>query len=597
MSSKIRLCGLFVTWLVISSMPGVALAQNISIESSVNINRIPLGSAVNLTITIKGTQNVSAFDLPPIEGFDVKYIGPSRNISVINNQYTTSVSFTYSLMPLKAGKLDIPVLQIALDGKTYQTKPIVIEVYDPAQGGSPGSEAAQLSEKIFVKLQVPKEEVYLNEPVSIKVFLYTSGVSIRDIQYPKLDLTGFSDEPYDQPRQYQQVIEGKRFEIVEFEKVIYPTRTGALTLGPAQVDCNIVMKNRRGSSGGIGQDDFFSAFFDRGEKRPAQLLSEPVTMTVKDVPAEGRPESFTGGVGNLDFDVDVSPTDVNIGDPITLKMKIQGRGNLSGVAFPKFELGNNFKIYDPIIKDEGRVKLLEQVLIPTSTDIERVPEFKFSYYNINLDKYVEINKGPFPINVSPAAQDGGLTVVGLGQDSIVVAPEQLGEDIVYIKDSPGKFLIRGKRLYNSTSYYVVLLLLIGGFVGGYVWYRITHRMETDSSFARRLKAPKEAKRGLVVAKELISEEKNEQFYDHIYKLMQRYVSGKLTIPAGMVNYTAIKDKLSGQKIESELLDDLKRMFDECDSIRYASAQVTKVQMNQSYQRVEKIIDYFERRIK
>lgn len=573
-------------------------AQDISIEATVNVNRVPLGSAVNLTITIKGTQNVSAFDLPPIPDFDTKYIGPSRNISVVNNQYTTSISFTYSMLPLKAGKLQIPMLQVTIDGKAYSTEAITLDVYDPAVEGDGPQAATELREKIFVQLQVPSDEVYLNEPIQVKVFLYTSGVAIRDIQYPKMDMTGFIDEPYEQPKQYQQVIEGKRFEIVEFEKTIYPTRVGDLSLGPAQVDCNIVMRNNRRRGSSLMEDDFFSAFFDRGEKRPAKLLSDPVKLTVKPLPEEGQPDSFTGGVGNLDFSADISPTEVNVGDPITLRMKIQGKGNLNAVGFPELANSDKFKLYDPIIKEEGRVKTLEQVLIPKSTDVTEIPAFDFSYFNISLNKYVESKEGPFPIKVSPAEQDGGLTMVGgLGQSSIIVPPEQLGEDIVFIKDNPGKFYKLGQRMYNSVSFYVILFLVLAALVGGYVWYRITHRLETDSAFARRLKASKLAKRGLKQNQNLMEQGQEQEFYDETFKLLKRYLSDKLLIPAGTVNIQKVRDKVRDMSFDEMILSAVKTTFDECESIRYASAKISSGQMQATQDRVCKVIEYFERKVR
>ncbi len=588
--------GLCLMCMLLTAAP--AQAQDISIEATVNVNRIPLGSAVNLTITIKGTQNVSAFDLPPIPDFDTKFIGPSRNISVVNNQYTTSISFTYSMLPLKAGKLQIPMLQVTIDGNTYSTDAIMLDVYDPAVEGDGPQAETELREKIFVQLQVPSEEVYINEPMQVKVFLYTSGVAIRDIQYPKMDMTGFIDEAYEQPRQYQQVIEGKRFEIVEFEKSVYPTRTGELSIGPAQVDCNIVMRNNRRRGSSLMEDDFFSAFFDRGEKRPAKLLSDPVKLTVKPLPKEGQPASFTGGVGNLDFSADISPAEVNVGDPITLRMKIQGKGNLNAVAFPELKNSDQFKLYDPIIKEEGRVKTLEQVLIPKSTDVTEIPAFDFSYFNISLNKYVESREGPFPIKVSPAEQDGGLTMVGgLGQSSIIVPPEQLGEDIVFIKDSPGKFHRLGQRMYNSVSFYVVLILVMAALIGGYIWYRLTHRLETDSAFARKLKASKLAKRGLKHTQQLMEQGKEQEFYDETFKLLKRYLSDKLVIPAGTVNIHQVREKVKDLSFDEMILSAVKTTFDECESIRYASARISNGQMQATQSRVQKVIEYFERKVR
>jgi len=159
-------------------------AEDISFSAEVNTNRVPLGSVFQLTLTINGVTNIGDMNLPQFDGFDVKYIGPSTHVSIINGKYYSSKSFTYAIKPLKAGRFIIQPLNITIKGKNYLTQQIEIEVYDSsgpvsqAMAGTQGS----LKEKINLVLRVPKKEVYLNEALPVKIMLLVNESGKRTIR-------------------------------------------------------------------------------------------------------------------------------------------------------------------------------------------------------------------------------------------------------------------------------------------------------------------------------------------------------------------------------------------------------------------------------
>jgi len=89
---------------------GYVYASDIRVEATVDRNKISLGSATQLNLTFYGVQNVPRPDLPDIEGFDWRYLGPSTRMSIINGMVSSSVTHMYMLVPLKAGKFTIPSL-------------------------------------------------------------------------------------------------------------------------------------------------------------------------------------------------------------------------------------------------------------------------------------------------------------------------------------------------------------------------------------------------------------------------------------------------------------------------------------------------------
>ena len=580
-------------------MASAGYSQDVRVEVEVSSQKVMLGSTIQLTITVHGNSNINPIQLPLINGFKARYLGPSTRVSIINGQQTSSKSFVYSLFPLREGKFRVPMFNVIVAGRGYTVQAIPLEVV-ASTGGSGSSGDAGLREKFFIVLKVPKEEVYLNESLPMKVLIFISGLSVRDIQYPDLNNIGFSVGKYDQPQQYQQVVNGIQYNIVEFNTKIYPSRVGELTLGPAKIASNLIIPSSRGNSRfgrGIFDDDFFNSFFDRHEKRPVLLESKEVKINVLPLPEEGKPDDFSGAVGAYSLNVSISPNHVKEGDPITLRVTIVGKGNLSTVQIPTLSLKDNFKIYDPQIFEKDNIKKSEQVIIPQSAEITEIPIIQFSYFDPQLKQYRTIKRGPFPIEVTKLEDGEEFKVVGLNGEYKPIQPEVFGEDIVFIKEKPGKFRISGQHAYNNLFFYVAILLSIAAWVGVFLNHKRTHRIKTDIVYARQLMAPRKAKQGLIQVKGLIAAGYKEKFYDTVFKTIQEYLGNKLHLSSGAVTFETVQDRLKSKNIEQSIVDEIKVIFEECDRIRYASAGTGQDDLAASYQHLANAIDHLERHLK
>jgi len=578
-------------------------SQDISVEVEVSSQKVALGSNIQFVITINGSSNVSPVRLPSIDGFETRYSGPSTRVTVVNGRQTSSKSFIYSLFPLREGKFQTPAFDVIVSGKTYTVQSIPLEVVASTGGTnlSPDGQPATLQDKLFTVLKVPKNEVYLNEPLPMKVIVFIAGLSVRDIQYPDLNNIGFSIGEYEQPQQYQQIVNGIRYDIVEFNTKIYPSRVGVLKLGPAKIACNIIVPSSRGVSrlgrGSIFADDFFNSIFDRNEKQPVMLESEGVDIKVLPLPEEGKPSDFSGAVGKYNFNVSVGPDNVKEGDPITLRMTIMGKGNLSTVQIPQLSLKDQFKIYDPQIFEKNGVKKSEQVIIPQSADITEIPAIRFSYFDPQVKQYRTITKGPFPIKVKKLEDGEEFKIVSLNGEYKPFDPEVFGEDIVFIKEKPGTLKISGQHVYNSALFYWLIVLSIMAWAGSLMNYKRLDRIKTDVVYARRLLAPRKAKQGLAHVKGLIAGKDREKFYDAVFKTIQEYLGNKLYLSSGAVTFETVQDKLNSKNIEQSTIDEIEKIFEECDMIRYASADISQDDLTVSYERLANNIDYLERHLK
>jgi hypothetical protein len=599
--AKFILFGVFVLGSILGRGMPLCWAENIQFQAEVDRNSVQLGEAIQLTLRIKGTQNVAPVQLPDINGFDVNYSGgPYKQFSWVNGQSTSSVSYKYSLFPVKTGQFQVPSLAVDIQGTTYRSDPITIDVgassvsppASPDQSAETGQE--NLSDRIMLLLESPRKDVYLNEVVPVKVLLLVSGLRVEYGETPEFDNVGITVKEREKPRQYQKVINGVRYNVVEFEIDVSPTRSGGITLGPARLGCNIIVQRQRDSFFG---DSFFGSIFDNRERVPRTLVSKPITFEVKALPEKGRPSNFSNAVGDFRFDVKAGPESVAVGDPVTLKMTVRGQGNVEVIQLPYFEDNERFKVYDPIININQDEKTLEQVLIPKTDAVAEIPAIDFTYFDPQEGEYKTISKGPFPLTVSPADSQGGMNLVGLDSSRRAQMPEELGQDIVFIKKSPGRIIPKGQSFIRRPRFYVMLGALFLLWLGTVVYFKRSHKLRTDVVYAKKIRAPIHARKGLKRAQSMLRANDTGGLYDVIFKTFQGYLTQKFHIPQGAVSFDAVKKLIPDPARQPKVLRAIQIIFEECDRVRYSSVQVGTEDMEKSFQRLEQVIDYLERHIK
>lgn len=57
------------------------------------------------------------------------------------------------------------------------------------------------------------------------------------------------------------------------------------------------------------------------------------TINVKPLPDQGKPADFTGAVGKFDFSVSASETELAATESLTVKVEVNGKGNLRLLNF------------------------------------------------------------------------------------------------------------------------------------------------------------------------------------------------------------------------------------------------------------------------
>ncbi|MFA6636386.1 MAG: BatD family protein [Candidatus Omnitrophota bacterium] len=609
---------LAVIWFA-AAFAGVLQAQN-KFEASLEMERVYPGNPVYLYLSFTGSSNIRQPEVAPVDGLNIRHVGSSTQMTVVNNAMSQSITYSYLVVPLRVGQYEIGPFFAVFAGQTYRAEPVTLVVEDvsgsasqPGPGPSAQSQQAPgvrsgtidgdtafyQGNDVFLRMEIDKTRLYVNEVVPVTIKLYVDNVGLKDIEYPVYAHDGFSSGEFIKPERKRESYRGKIYEILEFRQDLSAFKEGDYLIGPAVLRCKMMSRKQRTSrrSSIFGVSIFMDDPFTTGyETYPIELASNEISMSVLPFPESGKPDSFKGAVGVFSFDVDISSSDVKVGDPITVTMTVSGTGNLDTVTAPAIPEDDDFRVYEPVVSKKGNRKAYEQILIPRTDDVKEIPALSFSFLNPMTGKYETIEKGPFRIKVSEAPEtQQPLKMVAMPSGEHIFRPkEELGEDILHIKYDMGKTFPPGYLLINDNYFRALQLIFPALFLVFYFSYKKRHRIRTDRGYARLLKAPRRARSGMKRAKALMDKGDIAGFYDAVQKTLEEYLGNKFDLSRGSVTASEISEKLVISGADEEVIRKVNNVLSMCEMARYASSVSESGDHAKILEDTRRIIDHVEK---
>ncbi|MDF3127711.1 BatD family protein [Kiritimatiellaeota bacterium B1221] len=420
------------------------------------------------------------------------------------------------------------------------------------------AKAIQSTENLFVTMESSADEILVNETVEITLSFY-SRVSTGKIQSEDFEENGFEITEFQSVPTRPKRIGGVEYNVERYIAQLTPTKTGNITFDP---NFKIQVRERQKSSG-----SYYAPYSTRIQRIK---LKEPLVLKVKNPPEEGRPDDYEGHLGTFRLNASVSPTKVNVGDPITLRVELIGSGSLQQALPPGLSESDDFKVYEPKLltksfRPGGRSgqKVIEQVVIPKHGSVTEIPELTFSYYDTTSKSYKTLKSGPFPIEVKATLTADDASIIS-SLPSMGNSPEltKLGDDLIYLKIRPGKIqsvstLQPGIQFLGFSS----LPFALWAFVGLVV--RQKHHRVSDPSNRRRQEAPRRLRKHL---RQL--EEKGLDIYTRIWDVLSEYLSARLNLPPGELNTQDVSNILQ-EHVSPETLKACEKWMQKCEQSRFA----------------------------
>ena len=555
-----------ITLLLFLLSHAAALAAPASMSAHLDRDSAAVGESVTLTLTFEGISPKAPPNLPSLPNVQTSYSGQSSSFTFVNGQSTASVSFNFNLVATQPGEVTIPGLQAQVEGQVLTSQPLKLTIVkNPAEAG----DAAQNSQA-FVKLVVPKTEVYVGESFPVEIDLYFQNVDQNSLHMPQLLAEGFSLGQAPKPSQSRTQIGNAVYNLLIFKSSATAAKTGNLNLGLSDYNLTLLVPNNNQRR----RDPFdpFGFFGPSAQARPITLKCEPQLMRVLPLPTQNVPASFNGAVGNFSLAVTAGPTNLAVGDPITLRVQIQGQGLLDAVALPPQADWRDFKAYPATAKMESSdplglsgVKSFEQVIIPQNHEVKMLPPFQFSFFDPSQKSYRTVSGPAIPLKVrSTASASLPLSTNGPSQQSAAPA-----DDILHIKPRLEEGLSARAPLLQKRWFLAMQAFPVLTWLSLLVLRKRSESLANNPKLRRQRQVAQRIREGLKELYGLAATQKVEEFFATLFRLLQEQLGERLDLPASAITEAVIDERLRVRNLPEETLTELHALFQTCNLARYA----------------------------
>ena len=418
LAAPAALFALFV-WVAASS----AVAQTIELRVAPGPHYV--GDPVDVEVHTEGFERSpepSCLAPPPADGtLHLRGISPNvqSSIQIINGRMTRSerVRFVchFQFIAQRPGRYALGPFTAEQRGRAERAGPLEVEVVE-----------IPVDRRFTLSIGIPDEPVFVGQHVPIPIEWWL-GMELRDqvqrfvvrseLFEREEDFRFIEDQraaggeralvidtPDGELELAAQVTEAERDGapqlVVSALRTLVPMRPGEYALAPGVVQVEEVVRWRR---------DLF------GRRTPARTRrriarDEPRTLVVLEPPRANRPASYAGAVGRgFTLDVSADRSVVQVGDPITLTVRVRGDGNLRVVGLPPLDADGGLSAEafrlpeaDPSGRMTDDAKVFEVAVRVLDADVREVPALAYSWFDPETGSYQTTRSRPIALSVRPA---------------------------------------------------------------------------------------------------------------------------------------------------------------------------------------------------
>lgn len=561
------------------------------VEFDAVVSKQRLGVNERLRVDFEMNQDGDNFRPPSFQGFTVVG-GPNQSISKqwINGKASFSKTFSYFLQPNATGTLKIGQAEIEIDGTVYKTIPIEITVTGAVEKPKdPNDPVAAAEDNVHLVAEVSKNDPYLNEAFTVVYKLYVSRETAVN-GWNELDAPKFADfwsQSIDEKqfKVYDGSYDGKPYRYVILRRtLLYPQKTGELTIEPLALNINVeVPTNRR---------DIFGMRITR----PAKITVTAPTrkVNVKALPEDGKPESFTGAVGNFDFEVTASKTKLDAQEALDLTLTAKGNGNLKLFTLPKPKLPSALEVYEPENEQDVRVSLngmagsnsARYTIVPQQKGSYPIPPIRFSYFDPATEQYKTLSSDEIVIDV----ENGPATLAS--SDKADKIPVEETKQFAYIKSDAKLKSMNQDRFFSSTAFWSLLATPVVLIPLAILFGRKRRAYQNDIKGNRLRKADKLARKYLGDAKKSLGDQ--TAFYLALEKCLHNYLKARLNIQTSEMSKERISQLLQDRGVTIETTAAFLKLLESCEFARYTPSSSDAMQHD--YEQASRVISEIDKQL-
>src|SRR5689334_11170884 len=397
--------------ILLAAVPAVVLAAAPTPSVTQEADRTEVGTEDIFVLTVRATDVPSGSSLQLADMPTVESIGTSRStetsirVDSRGPRVQQISTLRVRMRAQKPGKLVLPPAELHTSSGVFRSQPLTLTVKAGHVADSGGSHprppdpfsTSPFAEdddnpfdafrrrtqpagerELFLRGELDKKEVYQGEQATLSLWIYARvDISrIDNLTLPKLD--GFWTEDTETPKDLTsetRTIDGVPYRAYLLRRLaLFPVKSGQREIGAVEVDI---------TTGFL--------FAGRREHR----TSQPLSLKVKPLPP-GAPSGFQpSAVGSWTLGAELTSSRTELGTPVTLRLTVEGRGNLKDLVLPRPTVPASLKLYEPTTNDKtstvrGRIqgrRTQEFLVLPQQTGTFEIPGMELAYFDPDTGRY------------------------------------------------------------------------------------------------------------------------------------------------------------------------------------------------------------------
>ncbi|MBN2293870.1 MAG: BatD family protein [Pirellulales bacterium] len=616
---------LVVAAMVIVAAPASAQQPQPEIIVNLDRERIFEGESVGYKVMLNNVDRPTAPDMSAFKDFEVTSTGSqSMNMTSMRfiNGRSTMVQrrgreYSYRLTPRKSGLLTVPAPTAKVNGRVLKGDELVLRVVPPED-----------QDVVRMEITSEPESVYPMQPVTVTLSIYIkplpgelsdknplrvlnrapnltipwmkdeqlpdglepkttwknwirsyssevrSGFVVNNLEEVRNPIMSFFEERSEllfEPRptrvlKNDDAGKPQEYWAYRFRRTFIPKIPGKYTFGPAALKG--LFADGVSAEGRLKGQDIYT-------------IARPLTITIKDVPEQGRPDSYVGLVGKFSVDAALSPKKAKVGDPMTLTLKVTGQGTLENARAPDLaavpEIAKRFKVYDATEKTDSGSISFTYSLRPLEMGDEPFPSIPISYFDVEADRYETIKTDPIEISIGKAEKLSNRQIVaarhssGGGQSQIEARREGIFANITDL-DAVHNDSVR--PLY----WFVGLGCMAAVYVVLFFGTRRVKRLRGDTALLRRRGAAAAARGRLREGLGLLGRGEIRPGTEAVKDAVTGLVADTADTAQAGLTPKDVAARLERFGVSNDIVKRASALLETCDAARYAAAGLDAAQI-------------------
>lgn len=571
-----------ISFIIVLLFYSIAFAEDVAVEASINAEEIGLNDTLIYTLSITSSFNVepSQIKFPDFKGFKKLSQSESSSMNIVigsGQRFSRTKSYNVQLLPNKTGLIEIGPAVVVIKGKAYQTRSFKVNVLPASKSTQnfpslknflrspfdiddlPLFDSKISDDDIILQAVVDKKTAFVGEEIVYSLYLY-SAVQIYDIEQivlPKFE-NMWVEDIYNLQKftAEQKRIGHKTYNVYLIRrKALFPNKSGIYEIEPSSIILNVV-----------------SGFTQKRISKQTQSIK----IDVRPLPEKNMPPDFPPyNVGEYKIYYSLTPNKQPMDKPFTLRIIIEGVGNINAFSIPKLKDNPELRFYDPVtnvdIQTENRIykgkKSFEYLVFAKRTGKIQLPAFEIAYFKPSTESFEKVSvSGLFIESTEP---ESSLSIVKKSEIGKYDAPatirfvNQIGSRFVGIKF--GVFLI---LLMICPSIYLIFLLSdVGRALFTYLGF------DSDISQSRR-----RLKKYIDKIDDDIKNSNIEGFSENIYLALSELIFIKFGINIKGLTRENLRQIFVKRNTNERLIDDIERLIDTCEMVKFAKGSIGRVEM-------------------